>query len=1240
VAPGLDSNGHVNNGNINNIPTGRYTGYPPTSSLQQQSFNNANRILNSITPGMTSNSSSNSLNSGLNTPTSNGNNSNNNSNYNNFNSKPPNTANGNSNNHPSTQYGTAVGYGDAHNRNHTHQNTNNTSDASMNSTTNTMRRQDANRVDPSQMPHPDKPLYDVVYHTRSGSGRRNPPSGNSIYTAIDTGNCIPRHMRATLVAPPVNKALLDKTGLPFAIIATPFAPVERDEAPIPTVDLGPLPPRCTRCNGYVNPSVSWGDNGNEWTCNLCSMVNATPDWYYCSLDGAGHRMDRSSRPELQLGSVDFLVNDDYCVRPLQDPIHVFAIDISHKAVANGVTIASIRSVRAALLKLRQLEEQYGISSSNSAVDEALRAAAYSANATTKAINKTNTKNSANNKTTSNGSTSIRAAIVTFNHNIQYYTVNMASAEPIKMFEVSGEDPLCPLPPDLFLMSVSSADTALEHLLQRIPELVASMQGASEEGYDRYNYSGGINNNDGMSQSTNPKKLSRNMSGTGFGGSSPRGTTPRNRPASGAYDAPSPSVQDSSTSESPNCLAGVIKSLQEALHSIGGRVVVVSASHATSGYGRLSRGREKVNLYGTKEEISLYGYGSTVIQGASLGVRDTAVTALSSAATLIGATAGSASSVHASKLQQQNTEQADDMKRLCTLYRDLAVDCARSTVCVSIVACVGEDVHDGGPFFDTALIGEITTLTGGQLHFFAGALSLEDNVVRLEQQLVGCVAQIAASEAIVKVRTSVGLRVDKVLSAGVYNTVRSEVECCGVDTHTTFMFALTYDSALKEDERVHYQLAVLHTTPCRKRKIRVHNLTTIASPKPTIVFRNCDIEAVVVALLKEGVDRALICPLSEENAGVRGYLDNAVANSLFKYRMHCSPASPKGQLVLPDSLKVMPIYTLSMLKHPAILENRSALGTASPSAASSVTQSLMSNSNTDTSKLAFIPTYGSALSRVAVRAHERAYELRKLLTCSLVECINSIYPRMYNISTLFRDVYDDETLLKLSSSYDDAHKLNSSSEEFSNFSNESIEVSEEYMMGASTNSVSFNNLLGRNAIGLQLNHPSNTKQDAAAAGLASPSQETSVNNTSAILIAQLSKKLIHVLCPTAEVFEADQMYLLDDRSTLYLYVGRNVPAALIDEIMDTSPGNGGLGRKESVTFRLDSELGRRIQLFCDLLRSTNNTKQDLKVVWAELAPNSPVHNKFSARLIEDSNLGLMSYVDYLCNMHIKIQAKIK
>jgi hypothetical protein len=62
------------------------------------------------------------------------------------------------------------------------------------------RRSESNRIDPSQLPRPDKPMLDVVYHTKSGSGRRNPPSSNSIYTTMDTGNAGPRFVRTTLVS--------------------------------------------------------------------------------------------------------------------------------------------------------------------------------------------------------------------------------------------------------------------------------------------------------------------------------------------------------------------------------------------------------------------------------------------------------------------------------------------------------------------------------------------------------------------------------------------------------------------------------------------------------------------------------------------------------------------------------------------------------------------------------------------------------------------------------------------------------------------------------------------------------------------------------------------------------------------------------------------------------------------------------------------------------------------------------
>lgn len=68
------------------------------------------------------------------------------------------------------------------------------------SPTNGMRRSESNRIDPSQMPRPDRPVMDVVFHTKSGSGRRNPPSCNSQYTTIDTGNSAPRLMRTTLVS--------------------------------------------------------------------------------------------------------------------------------------------------------------------------------------------------------------------------------------------------------------------------------------------------------------------------------------------------------------------------------------------------------------------------------------------------------------------------------------------------------------------------------------------------------------------------------------------------------------------------------------------------------------------------------------------------------------------------------------------------------------------------------------------------------------------------------------------------------------------------------------------------------------------------------------------------------------------------------------------------------------------------------------------------------------------------------
>jgi hypothetical protein len=168
---------------------------------------------------------------------------------------------------------------------------------------------------------------------------------------VDNGNCSPRHLRMTTYAPPDSRAVWKQAGVPLAVLATPFADVVDGEDDVPVVylgddihpsssspdpDAGCRPPRCGRCGGYVCVFTAWQDGGGRWACHLCGHVNVTPPWYCSSLDGAGLRLDRASRPELLRGSVDYVVaaGDNGSGRP--ERALAFAIDGSPAARASGV----------------------------------------------------------------------------------------------------------------------------------------------------------------------------------------------------------------------------------------------------------------------------------------------------------------------------------------------------------------------------------------------------------------------------------------------------------------------------------------------------------------------------------------------------------------------------------------------------------------------------------------------------------------------------------------------------------------------------------------------------------------------------------------------------------------------------------------------------------------------------------------------------------------------------------------
>jgi hypothetical protein len=110
-----------------------------------------------------------------------------------------------------------------------------------------------------------------------------------------------------------------------------------------------------------------------------------------------------------------------------------------------------------------------------------------------------------------------------------------------------------------------------------------------------------------------------------------------------------------------------------------------------------------------------------------------------------------------------------------------------------------------------------------------------------------------------------------------------------------------------------------------------------------------------------------------------YLLDSCLDILLKYRQICSSHSPKGQLILPEALKILPLYTLCLIKHPAFLHNNLANNTA----------------GTQQQQQAQL----SRADRLGVDVCERAAELNRLLRCSPRELLRSLYPRLYPLHQL-------------------------------------------------------------------------------------------------------------------------------------------------------------------------------------------------------------------------------------------------
>ncbi|KAL8208448.1 hypothetical protein R6Q57_007860 [Mikania cordata] len=211
------------------------------------------------------------------------------------------------------------------------------------------------------------------------------------------------------------------------------------------------------------------------------------------------------------------------------------------------------------------------------------------------------------------------------------------------------------------------------------------------------------------------------------------------------------------------------------------------------------------------------------------------------------------------------------------------------------------------YVDIASISIIPRTTGGQMYYYHPFSALSDPA-KLYNDLRWNVTRPQGFEAVMRVRCSQGLQVQE-YSGSFCKRIPTDVDLPAIDCDKSIMVTLKHDDKLQDGTECSFQCALLYTTVNGQRRIRVSTLSLPCTTTLSNLFRSADLDTQFSCFLKQAANEILTNPLLH----VREQVTNLCINILHAYRKFCATVSSSGQLILPEALKLLPLYTLALIK---------------------------------------------------------------------------------------------------------------------------------------------------------------------------------------------------------------------------------------------------------------------------------------------------------------------------------------
>ncbi|KAK4765115.1 hypothetical protein SAY86_026205 [Trapa natans] len=233
-------------------------------------------------------------------------------------------------------------------------------------------------------------------------------------------------------------------------------------------------------------------------------------------------------------------------------------------------------------------------------------------------------------------------------------------------------------------------------------------------------------------------------------------------------------------------------------------------------------------------------------------------------------------------------------------KTMAIEFAEYQVCVDVFLTTQS-------YIDIASISVVPRTTGGQVYNYLPFSALSDTA-KLYNDLRWNITRPQGFEAVMRVRCSQGIQVQE-YHGNFCKRIPTDIDLPAIDCDKAIMVSLKHDDKLPDGSEFAFQCALLYTTLYGQRRIRVTTLSLSVTSMLSSLFRVADLDAQFTCMLKQAAIGIPSTPLLQ----VREQAMNTCINILLSYRKFCATVSSSGQLILPEALKLLPLYSLALLK---------------------------------------------------------------------------------------------------------------------------------------------------------------------------------------------------------------------------------------------------------------------------------------------------------------------------------------